>query len=145
MVLEDIKAEYNNKGYDIIIDKRGKYNIITANNTFVGICNSIEELADGVSRLKPFVEREERHIYCRQAVIYPTLYECVKMGLEKANIDAIVYKNKKGEHSVKISSETDISNIKIHINDDIIAINKGSDMFGNVFYWGGRLKKTRIC
>lgn len=145
MTEEKLKSIYANKGYDLV---RGggehNYVLIPINkpNFLWGSFDSLKsaeqalkqlgEIKNAVKQAPHFINKEKRTFF--------SLKDEVEYCLNANGIKAVVCAAKKGEHTVKIWSDTDINGLRFDSGRHKIYIGICSDMFGNKFYTGGRVR-----
>ena len=145
MTEDKLKSIYANKGYDLV---RGggehNYVLIPINNpnSLWGSFDSLESAEQALKQLdevKSTVKQTPHPINKKNRTFF-SLKDEVEYCLNTNDIKAVVCAAKKGEHTVKIWSDTDIDGLEFDSGRHKIHIGIGSDMFGNKFYTGGRIR-----
>ena len=145
MTEEKLKSIYANKGYDLV---RGggehNYVLIPINNpnSLWGSFDSLESAEQALKQLDEVksVVKQTPHPIKKENRLFFSLKDEVEYCLNTNGIKAVVCAAKKGEHTVKIWSDTDIDGLEFDSGRHKIHIGIGSDMFGNKFYTGGRIR-----
>lgn len=142
--LKQLSAEY---GFELVSGFADNYVLIPQNKSLPWA--SFDSLSSLEKALKKYVEEEERKklpqtnkkptLYVEDNMYY-SLQDEISNCLKSNNIDAIVFKANKGEHHCKIISSTNLDGMKFYNGKHKISISVCSDMFGNTFYVGGRIK-----
>ena len=145
MTEEKLKSIYANKGY-YLVRGGGEHNyvLIPINNpnSLWGSFDSLESAEQALKQLdgvKTTVEQTP-HPINKENISFFSLKDEVEYCLNSNDIKAVVCAAKKGEHTVKIWSDTDIDGLEFDSGRHKIHIGIGSDMFGNKFYTGGRIR-----
>ena len=100
---------------------------------------SAEQALKQLDEVKSTV-KQTSHPINKKSRLFFSLKDEVEYFLNSNVIKAVVCAAKKGEHTVKIWSDTDINGMEFDSGRHKIRIGIGSDMFGNKFYTGGRIR-----
>lgn len=144
MTIEELKSGFLSKGYDVISKQDGIGYMLIPIQDIHCMWESFEDkeelerfyLNQGISEIK----KSESIMNVSSSTKLLSLKDEVRHCLNEANIDAIVYGAKKGEHHVKIISKTNIDGMMFQSGKNTIKICFATDNLGNKFYIGGRIK-----
>ena len=144
--LKELKIEYLERGYNLI--KGGgenNYVLIPINkpHSLWGSFDTLESLENYLTTLdkKCVVKREVIIVPIKKEIRFFSLKDEIEHCLKANNIEALVYGAKSGEHHVKILSKSNIDGMIFDSGCHKMVIGICSDMFGNTFYVGSRMKQ----
>ena len=145
MTEDKLKSIYANKGY-YLVRGGGEHNyvLIPINNpnSLWGSFDSLESAEQALKQLDEVKStvKQTPHPIKKGNISFFSLKNEVEYCLNTNGIKAVVCAAKKGEHTVKIWSDTNIDGLEFDSGRHKIRIGIGSDMFGNKFYTGGRIR-----
>lgn len=145
MTEEKLKSIYANKGYDLVRGGGDNNYVLIPINKPHSLWGSFDSLESAEQALKTLDKNENAKQQIPRTIdkknnVFFSLKDEVEHCLVNSGIKAVVYAAKKGEHMVKICCDTDINGLEFDSRRHKIHIGIGSDMFGNKFYTGGRIR-----
>lgn len=146
MSFNELKKEYLERGYDLI--KGGgenNYVLIPINKPHSpwGSFYTLESLENYLTTLdKECVVKQEEEVKVpiKKMARFFSLKEEITHCLKTNNIEALVYGAKRGEHHVKVICSKNINGMVFDSGCHKIRFSLCTNMFGNSFYVGGRVK-----